>query len=520
MSLVAYYTSSDNDSEDETGVQHHENSTNGNETNHSVGSVGQTTTNISLEKTMKSENEKPHQTKKIQSLIHEVDDSVNSLLKNLPAPKTVMQSDGKQDDYLEDAVKPKPSQIADAPKPPSKTRKPVKISIPTIDSDSDDENEPRKKKQKIVPQTGKTGLTAILPPPIHSSRKESNRTLLPYVFTKKKQTDSKPVINSTNNSVKSTSVTKPGPTSVTSKTLNIATYGSESEDSENEDDSSNFFALGSVEQTVKPAESSNFFSLDSEVQPSKGEKSSNFFSLDTQIQPIRSGESSMHSTLPKINLNLPPPIKSVKTKVTVETDHSDLLAQHTSLKRGVIGTDSSIVENPINRDKPLNLISTMENAPLTFKSTMKNPYRNFSSFQTQENSYQPASYGTEIVGPTVCEQNEQVEGYSNADDINVLQQDEEFLRLQGKHQRGKEPIQFVDVNADDFISTAEYQKALSEETEYRPSHKKKDGPSSQQKRKHQITYLAHQAKERELELKNAWSQNAMSKRQTQAKYGF
>jgi hypothetical protein len=33
---------------------------------------------------------------------------------------------------------------------------------------------------------------------------------------------------------------------------------------------------------------------------------------------------------------------------------------------------------------------------------------------------------------------------------------------------------------------------LSEEAEYRSSHKKKDGPTSQQKRKHHITYLAHQ----------------------------
>ncbi|XP_063433572.1 proline-rich protein PRCC-like [Mytilus trossulus] len=496
MSLVAYYTSSDNDSEDETDVKHHKNSTNGN-----GESVVQTTTNVSLEKTTKSENERPHKTQEFQSLIHDVDDSVNSLLKNLPAPKTVTQSDRKQDDYLEDAVKAKPSQIADAPKPPSKTRKPVKISIPTIDSDSDDEKEPRKKKQKIGPQTGKTGLTASLPPPIHSSRKESGRTLLPYVFTKKKQTDSKPVKNSTNNSVKSSTVSKPDTTS--SKTLNIATYGSESDDSGNEDDSSNFFSLGSVEQTVKPAESSNFFSL------------------DTQIQPIRSGvQPTMHSTLPKVNLNLPPPIKSVETKVTIETNQSDLSTQHTSLKRGITGNDSSIGESSKNQDKPSNMSSTMENAPLSFKSTMKRPYRNFQSFHTPESSYQPGNYETDTVGPTICEQNAEVEGYSNVDDINVLQQDEEFLRLQGKHSRGKEPIQFVDVNADDFISTAAYQIALTEETEYRPSHKKGEGPSSQQKKKHHITYLAHQAKEREIELKNAWSQNAMSKRQTQAKYGF
>uniref|UniRef100_UPI00398EBA2C proline-rich protein PRCC isoform X2 n=1 Tax=Pristiophorus japonicus TaxID=55135 RepID=UPI00398EBA2C len=50
--------------------------------------------------------------------------------------------------------------------------------------------------------------------------------------------------------------------------------------------------------------------------------------------------------------------------------------------------------------------------------------------------------------------------------------------------------------------------------------KRGEQPTSQQRRKHQITYLIHQAKERELELKNAWSDNRLTKRQTQAKYGF
>ncbi|NXX49681.1 PRCC protein, partial [Tricholaema leucomelas] len=52
------------------------------------------------------------------------------------------------------------------------------------------------------------------------------------------------------------------------------------------------------------------------------------------------------------------------------------------------------------------------------------------------------------------------------------------------------------------------------------SQKKGDQPTGQQRRKHQITYLIHQAKERELELKNTWSENKLSRRQTQAKYGF
>ena len=88
------------------------------------------------------------------------------------------------------------------------------------------------------------------------------------------------------------------------------------------------------------------------------------------------------------------------------------------------------------------------------------------------------------------------------------------------------------------------------------SRKKKDQPSGQQKRKHQITYLAHQvrftcishwrkavsslfmlfedlrefyltclylilqAKERELELKNDWANNRQNRKATQSKYGF
>jgi proline-rich protein PRCC len=64
--------------------------------------------------------------------------------------------------------------------------------------------------------------------------------------------------------------------------------------------------------------------------------------------------------------------------------------------------------------------------------------------------------------------------------------------MQGKKHRGKESINIVDVNADDFISTVDVHKSMTEEQPARMSHKKGDGPTSQQKRKHQITYLAHQ----------------------------
>ncbi|XP_067931124.1 proline-rich protein PRCC-like [Watersipora subatra] len=113
---------------------------------------------------------------------------------------------------------------------------------------------------------------------------------------------------------------------------------------------------------------------------------------------------------------------------------------------------------------------------------------------------------------------------SSTSQVDDLLQNEQFLRLQGKKQRGKETIDIIDVHTDDQkISEMELTKNITEEVVDPAAwaHRKKgDGPSGQQKRKHQITYLAFQAKERELELKNTWAANRSTKQQTQAKYGF
>ncbi|KAL2080144.1 hypothetical protein ACEWY4_023937 [Coilia grayii] len=102
--------------------------------------------------------------------------------------------------------------------------------------------------------------------------------------------------------------------------------------------------------------------------------------------------------------------------------------------------------------------------------------------------------------------------------------DEAFRRLQGKRNQGKEEVKFLEIRGDDQLSGAQnwMTKNISEEKEQRSSFSKKKGgqPTGQQRRKHQITYLIHQAKERELELKNSWADNKLSRRQTQAKYGF
>lgn len=79
----------------------------------------------------------------------------------------------------------------------------------------------------------------------------------------------------------------------------------------------------------------------------------------------------------------------------------------------------------------------------------------------------------------------------------------------------------IDINGED-IKPDEREwliKALTEEPVHRPV-SMQSGVNSQSKKKHQITYLAHQAKAMELELKNQWSQNRLARKQTKSKYGF
>ncbi|XP_043283446.1 proline-rich protein PRCC [Venturia canescens] len=85
-----------------------------------------------------------------------------------------------------------------------------------------------------------------------------------------------------------------------------------------------------------------------------------------------------------------------------------------------------------------------------------------------------------------------------------------------------EEANIIEINGED-IKPDEREwlvKAMTEEPVQRPVSMQGAGPSSQSKKKHQITYLAHQAKAMEVELKNTWSQNRMARKQTQSKYGF
>jgi len=166
-----------------------------------------------------------------------------------------------------------------------------------------------------------------------------------------------------------------------------------------------------------------------------------------------------------------------------------------------------------------------EEYPLSFKSMSKSP---------SPASSQSTSAPTTASAPMSYAQMYNMAAVDSQSSSHFVSEEEtekmNLAKLAGSQKvRGREleDMDIVDVNADSALGgTSEIQENLlrelsaAGESGYRPQPKKGEGPSAVSKRKHQITYLAFQAKEREQLLKNQWSANAQTKRQTQAKYGF
>lgn len=175
----------------------------------------------------------------------------------------------------------------------------------------------------------------------------------------------------------------------------------------------------------------------------------------------------------------------------------------------------------------------VEDAPLDFVPNADSYSRSAGATQDYESGEYQHQYPANPL-PETSPQDYYGEGYfpdpnpeaDEQDDSgsSSLFNDEAFRRLQGKQNRGREEIKFLEIKGDDQLSGNKQwlTKNMTAEAEPRKSFSKKKGdqPTGQQRRKHQITYLIHQAKERELELKNNWAENKLTRRQTQAKYGF
>lgn len=85
----------------------------------------------------------------------------------------------------------------------------------------------------------------------------------------------------------------------------------------------------------------------------------------------------------------------------------------------------------------------------------------------------------------------------------------------------KEDIKFIEISQDQVTLSREewLRNQLQAETEYQPRGLA-DAPGAGTKKKHQITYLAYQAKANEAELQAMWAASRQNRRQTQSKYGF
>lgn len=104
----------------------------------------------------------------------------------------------------------------------------------------------------------------------------------------------------------------------------------------------------------------------------------------------------------------------------------------------------------------------------------------------------------------------------------LVDNDEAITRLAGKaakRKEFKEDFAIIDVHEDDMKADPRVwlTKAMTEEMAPMPNRK---GPKGLVKSRHQITYLAHQAKERDWELKQEWAQARENRRASANKYGF
>ncbi|CAD7674726.1 unnamed protein product [Nyctereutes procyonoides] len=356
------------------------------------------------------------------------------------------------------------------PKPKKRTE-PVKIAAPELhqgDSDSE-EDEPSKKKTVLQGSGEGTGLSALLPQPKNLTVKETNRLLLPHAFSRRPSdgsSDTKPSRQASKTkpsplaSIVGTTTTTPSPSAIKAAAKSAALQVTK-QITQEEDDS------------------------DEEVAPE------NFFSLPDKAEPP--GVEPYPYPIPTVPEELPP---GTEPEPAFQDDAANAPLE---FKMAAGSSGAPWMPKP-GDDYSYNQFSTYGDA-----NAAGAYYQDYYS-----GGYYPAQ-DPALVPPQEI-----------APDASFID-DEAFKRLQGKRNRGREEVNFVEIKGDDQLSGAQQwmTKSLTEEKTMKSFSKKKgEQPTGQQRRKHQITYLIHQAKERELELKNTWSENRLSRRQTQAKYGF
>ncbi|XP_014675532.1 PREDICTED: proline-rich protein PRCC-like isoform X2 [Priapulus caudatus] len=393
--------------------------------------------------------------------------------------------------------------------------------------DDSDEDESSKEKKKPAVVGGGTGLFALLPQPKHAVTKETNRLLLPFSLTRK--VSEKPKVAATN--------------PFAQKKAPVISSVVDEVESDSDEGVGNFFSLDQVsEQKVLPkvgmepyvvgdvAHSAPVTAPPHGSIVSHGESGSALVATTAASSATSGGEDS-HAN----------PIRIDDAKTTVYEASADSMDEPLKFGSGA-STWSSRQYTQIHGGRQFGYGS--QNAGQYMDHVSSQPIGQYKYTDQGSGPAYNDPYSSSV-GTHGIQSNEQYTysvqggydynevqstssvkqpGYSleAGQSLSHLVQDEKFLKIQGVKQRGKEEINFIDVNADDELGHMDNHliKGLSEETEHRSKRKKEEMPSAQQKRKHQLKYLAFQAKERELELKNAWAQGRANRKTAQSKYGF
>ncbi|XP_034400588.1 proline-rich protein PRCC [Cyclopterus lumpus] len=368
------------------------------------------------------------------------------------------------DDLTVDPKSSKGGLFSSLPKPRKRTE-PVKITVPQIqrrDSDSDDDDEPAKK--KVQPQG--SGLFSLLPQPRNMTVKAMSRSLVPHTLTKRQgPKPGKPTQGLLGSSSSPSAIKAAAKSAALQLARQIAT---DDQDKEEDMTPQNYFSLCESSQPLPAVVPS--------LDPEPG----------APAEPLALAPAEPLALAPAEPLALAP-------------------AEPLAL---------APADEPGQSDAPLDFGGNHEGA---------------GPWGGQYPPYQQAMEGPEALPQGYYNEpffQDPETGSAEAEEpgSSAMFEDEAFMRLQGKRNRGKEEVKFLEIKGDDQLSGNQQwmTKSMTEEKQTRQSFSKKnkEQPTGQQRRKHQITYLIHQAKERELELKNSWADNKLTRRQTQAKYGF
>ncbi|CAG9796886.1 unnamed protein product [Diatraea saccharalis] len=234
------------------------------------------------------------------------------------------------------------------------------------------------------------------------------------------------------------------------------------------------------------------------------------------VSSVKKEEKPLMSSVKRLNSDLKSLAKDYSDDSDDDEVHNDFFSIHKT---------EDIPEVPFVSDKTEKVVTKSYNHNST--SNIINSY--FKPDIVQEHEILPTNVPTttEDYGNSANASSSTENGYNveSSNSNEMILDDEAILKLCGaRGKRKREEIQIVDVNQTEVLADARewLLKGLMDDTTKRVSSSKRRGdePTSQQRRKHQITYLAHQAKANEAELQNQWANNRMSKRQTQSKYGF